>query len=303
MSLQCEEYLVPRSLPELFGLLRAHPEGKIVAGATDLIPQSREGRSGEAYFPVLIDITRVPELSRIELRADRLWVGATATFGDFLTNPLVLDHARVLAHCARQVACPPIRSQATIGGNLMNASPAADGTPALLSLDAVVHLASPGADGAVMQRALPLQAFLLRPGATGIQAGELLLGVDFPALSPGRDGTSFFKIGRRRSLIIAVVSVAATVRLSADRTCFEQVRIALGSIGPVAIRAAQAEQMLEGAPVTAEVIGKAAAVCADLVHSRSRQQYRRSVVESYVSHSIQDAILEMGQTMGVTRVG
>ncbi len=303
MSLQCEEYLVPRSLPELFGLLRAHPEGKIVAGATDLIPQAREGRAGEAYFPVLIDITRVPELSRIEMRGNRLWVGATATFGDFLTHPLVLDHASVLAHCARQVACPPIRAQATIGGNLMNASPAADGTPALLVLDAVVHLARTGENGSPERRAVPLGEFVLAPGVTAIGAGEVVLGIDFPALAPGRDGTSFHKIGRRRSLIIAVVSVAATVRLSEDRSRFEQVRLALGSVGPVPIRATAAEQLLEGAPVTEESVRRAAARCTDLVNSRSRQQYRRSVVEAFAFRAITDAMSEIGRKMGVSHVG
>lgn len=303
MSLETNEYLLPRSLPELFTLLRDRPRAKLIAGATDLIPQAREGRKGESNFPVLIDITRIPELHAIEQRDDRVWVGATSTFADFLSNRLILDRGRVLTHSARSVACPPIRTQATIGGNLVNASPAADGTPALMALDAMIHLASPGENGEVQRRQLPLHEFVLGPGLTALRLNEVVLGLDFPALLPGRDGTSFYKVGRRRSLIIAVVSAAAVVRLSEDGSHFEQVRLALGSIGPVPVRATRAEQILSGAPVTEEAVRAAAAACTDLVNSRSRKQYRRQVVEAFIHRSIMDAVNEVGKGMEVTRVG
>jgi xanthine dehydrogenase FAD-binding subunit len=303
VSLQTEEYLLPQSLPELLGILRERPKAKIVAGATDLIPQAREGRKGDHSFPVLVDVTRVPELRTTELRGDRLWVGATNTFGNFLSDKLVVDRARVLSHAAELVACPAIRTQATIGGNVVNASPAADGTPALLALDAQIHLARLGAEGAVERRMLPLKDFLLGPGLTALELNEVVLGFDFPALIPGRDGTSFHKIGRRRSLIIAVVNAAATVRLTPDHTRFEQVRLALGSIGPVAVRATVAEEMLKGAKVEEDVVRQAASACADLVNSRSRRQYRRQVVEAFIYRSIMDAVSDIGRVMEVKRVG
>lgn len=303
MILQTEEYLQPGTLDELLQLLREKPGAKIIAGATDLIPQAREGRKGDSYFPVLADVTRIAELRAIERRGERLWVGATATFGDLMRNRLVLDHGRVLTHSARQVACPPIRTQATIGGNIVNASPAADGTPALMALDAEIHLASLGPDGAVQRRQMPLGRFVLGPGLTAIAPDEVVLGVDFPALIPGRDGTSFYKIGRRRSLIIAVVSAAAVVRLNEAGTHFEQVRLALGAVGPTPARVTEAEQMLAGAPVSEEAVRKAAALCANLVNSRSRKQYRRQVVEAFVARSILDAAAEVGKQMEVTRVG
>jgi xanthine dehydrogenase FAD-binding subunit len=301
--LQTEEYLMPRSLAALWDLLRERPDAKLIAGATDLIPQAREGRKGENHFPVLIDITRVPELNRIERRGEQIWVGATATFGDFLSHPLILDHGRVLSHSGRQVACPPIRTQATIGGNLVNASPAADGTPALLALDAEVHLARVDASGEVIRRQVPLKDFLLGPGLTALGLNEVVLGVAFPALIPGRDGTSFYKVGRRRSLIIAVVSAATVVRLSEDRSRFQQVRLALGSIGPVPIRAEAAEGLLTGRPVSEAAVREAASACVELVNSRSRKQYRRQVVEAFVFRSVMDAVAEVGKAMEVTRVG
>lgn len=299
--LQTEEYLMPRTLPALWDMLRERPGAKLIAGATDLIPQAREGRKGENRFPVLIDITRVPELGAIERRGDRIWVGATATFGDFMSNRLILEHARVLTHSARQVACPPIRTQATIGGNLVNASPAADGTPALLALDAEVHLARLDASGEVIRRQLPLKEFMLGPGLTALGLNEVVLGVAFPALIPGRDGTSFYKVGRRRSLIIAVVSAATVVRISDGR--FEQVRLALGSIGPVPIRAEAAERLLVGRQVAEAAVREAASACVELVNSRSRKQYRRQVVEAFVFRSVMEAVAEVGQAMEVTRVG
>lgn len=301
--LHCDTYLVPGSLAEAFDRIDEHTDRyKLVAGATDLIPQAREGRQGDHHVPALVDITRVPELQGIRLQDGRVRMGALTTFQDFLASPAISKCGRVLTHCSRLVADIQIRLQATIGGNIVNASPAADGTVALLPLEADVILVR-REQGRLVERRLRLADFVLGPGLTQIRDGEILAAVEFPAL-PEDAGTGFHKVGRRRSLIISVVSVAAVVRLDASRRRFADVRLGLGAIGPVPVRAVDAETILNGAPVTPETIHRAAEAAAETwVRSRTRQSYRKVVTATFVARAIRDALAEIGCELEATDVG
>lgn len=291
--LRCDLYLTPASLDEALSLLSVHAgNSRLIAGATDLIPYAREARGGDIFFPVLIDLSRVPELSGASRSGPRLRMGANTTFGDFIKEPLLRTHARVLEHCAWWVADDQIRAVATIGGNIVNASPAADGTVALLALNATVHLAGLR-DGVRYERSLPLSDFVLGPGLTALGQGEILTAVECDALG-SESGTSFQKVGRRRSLVISVASAAGVVTLTPQGDRFADVRLALGAVSPVPIRVRECEEQLIGRPVTAEVIKAAAALGADRVSSRTRQAYRRDVVVTFLERAITDALNELG---------
>ncbi|HEY7644153.1 MAG TPA: FAD binding domain-containing protein [Hyphomicrobiales bacterium] len=290
--LLCDEYLTPRSLEDAFdAMARNVGRFKLVAGATDLLPWAREGRAGDVTIPVLIDIARIPELTERRIEGGRVRIGAATVFQRFLTEPELVGALPEMPRCAVWFADDQIRESATIGGNLVNASPAADGIPPLLAHNAEVELAA-RRDGAIVRRRMALEDFVTGPGRTAIADDEILLAVACDDLTGY--GGSFEKVGHRRSLVISTVCLAALVKLGADGRRFDDVRLAIGGIGPVARRLGDAERMLVGRPVTSELLQKAAALPADLIQSRTRRDYRRSVGSGFLMRGLINAIRAAG---------
>ncbi len=285
--LTCDQYLTPASLSEAFEFLAKFAAShRVVSGGTDILPWAREGRGGDVHYGALIDIGRLPELGGVRMDGARLWLGANTTFAHCLTDPLLLAEAPLLAHCASWFGDDATREAATLGGNLVNASPAADGTTALLALNAEVTLQRGGADGA-RERKVAVADFVTGPGATLLEAGELLTAIEIDAL-PGH-GAAFEKVGYRRALVLSTVCVAAAVRLDGAGR-FEDVRLALGAVGPVPVRLTECEQFLIGEPAEAEIIRQAAELPLHYVQSRTRQDYRRRVVRGFVERALAAAL-------------
>src|SRR6516164_7284686 len=139
--LTCDDYLTPGSLDEAFDLMAAHRgRHRIIAGATDTLPWAREGRAGDVHFPVLIDITKIPELREISMGDRRARLGAATPIQRLLDNHVLAHALPAMPRCAVWFADDQIRAQATIGGNIVNASPAADATPCLIAHEAEVEL-------------------------------------------------------------------------------------------------------------------------------------------------------------------
>jgi carbon-monoxide dehydrogenase medium subunit/xanthine dehydrogenase FAD-binding subunit len=290
--LLCDEYLTLRSLEDAFEAMAQNVgRFKLVAGATDLLPWAREGRAGDVTIPLLIDIARIPELRERRLEAGRVRIGAATVFQRFLTEPELVAALPEMPRCAVWFADDQIRESATIGGNLVNASPAADGIPPLLAHNAEVELAA-RRDGAIVRRRMALEAFVTGPGRTAIADDEILLAIECDDLTGY--GGSFEKVGHRRSLVISTVCLAALVKLSVDGRRFEDVRLAIGGIGPVARRLGDVERTLIGRPVTPELLQQAAALPADLIQSRTRRDYRRSVGSGFVMRGLINAIRGAG---------
>ena len=295
--LDCDEYLMPDSLDEAFALMAAHSGGcRIVAGATDLLPWAREGRAGDVHYPVLIDITRVPELQGVAVEAGRLRIGATTAFQRFLTDPVLRRHAPVMPHVAVWFADDQLRQSATIGGNLVNASPAADGMPGLMAMNGVAILRS----RARGERRVPLAGFATGPGTTVRQEDEILCAIECD--STEGYGAAFEKVGHRRSLVIATVCLAALVRLDDSGTVFGDVRLALAGAGPVPVRLDECEHALIGNPVSAALIEQVAGLPLGRVQSRTRQDYRREVVANFVTRGLGDALRAAGCEVAETEV-
>ena len=184
-----------------------------------------------------------------------------------------------------------MQNRGTLVGNACTASPAGDGIPPLLALNATVELAS-RRDGAIERRRMALADFLKGPGRTELRPDEILVAVEADSL-PGHGG-AFEKVGHRRSLVISVACVAAVVRLDSSRRLFEDVRIGIGGVGPIAIRYPEAEEILRGKPITAACIEEAAETAGSLVQSRSRQAYRRGVLEGFVVRALLEAAKDAG---------
>ncbi len=218
MDLAIRRVLRPASLDEALALLEAEPGARVVAGGTDLVVQLRDGRR---TADTLVDLGRVC-LSWIVEREGGLEIGAGTPMDTIADSPVVRRDAPALATAAGQLGAWPIQCRATLGGNLANASPAADTAPPLLVAEAAVELIS-----AAGRRTLPLADLFLGPGRTALAPGELIRAVRVPGLAPG-GFERFVKVGPRREQIISAVSLALRTRRRPGGV-LERVRIAVGA--------------------------------------------------------------------------
>ncbi len=241
MNLPVETVLRPRDLGEALSLLAEDPSAVPVAGGTDLVVQLRARRR---HAPVLVDIGALG-LDRIAVEGNALVIGAAATMDAIARSAAVREHTPALATAAGQVGAWPIQCRATLGGNLANASPAADTAPPLLTAGATVTAAFPSG-----QRRIPVLDLFEGPGTTRLAPGELITSVSIP-LDPVPAGARrvdrFLKLGPRREQIISVVSLALRATLLADGALAD-VRIAVGAAAPTPVRAPAAESVLEDRP-------------------------------------------------------
>ncbi len=252
--------------------LQQQPEARIMAGGTDLLVALRHGLQ---HTGTIICLERIEELSRIEEQADGSFsIGAAVPFSAIVRSPLLKEHYPLLTQAASTVGGPAIRNMATIGGNIVTASPAADSLPALYLLDARLELRS-----AIGNRQVPIADFITGPRRTMLQPGEVITRIILPPPQPWTI-QRFEKVGRRKSLAIAVASLAAAVRLAYDGTVAEA-RFAWGSVGPTVMRCNQVEKSLINKPLTVETLSTVAeqvrqAVC-PIDDIRATADYRRAV--------------------------
>ncbi|HZP36687.1 MAG TPA: xanthine dehydrogenase family protein subunit M [Methylomirabilota bacterium] len=275
------EYHQPASVAEAVDLgARFGAEGRFLAGGTDLIIQMRRGKLAPRH---VISLHRVPGLDGIEVNG-AVQLGALVTHRAIERCAAFAGRLRGLVEGAEVVGGHQIRNVGTVGGNLANASPAADVVPVLLALDARVACLGVGGE-----RAVALEDFLLGPGHTACRPGELLIGVAF-GMPDARTATAFLKAGRRRAMEISVVCVAARLGLDAGGERCVSARVALGAVAPTAWRARDAERLLEGQPPTPEVFREAgraaAAACRPITDVRASARYRQVLVETLVPRAL-----------------
>jgi CO/xanthine dehydrogenase FAD-binding subunit len=223
-------YLRPQDLGGVFPGLAAG--ARILAGGTDLYP----GHGPRFTFPV-VDISRIPALRGITPTARGLRLGAATTWTE-IAEARLPPACAALQEAARQVGGRQVQNTGTLGGNLCNASPAADGVPPLLALDAEVELQS-----ATAMRRLPLAAFLQGPRRTDLRRDEVLVAIHLPAAAlSGR--SAFEKLGARAYLVISIAMVA--VRLTCEKGLITGASVAVGACGPVAQRLMAVETAVAG---------------------------------------------------------
>jgi len=290
--LLCDSYLQPKTLHEALVMLRDAPEGsRLVAGATDILPWAREGRAGDVHLPRLIDITGVEEFLGWRREGERVRLNAGVVYQDFLEDEDLVRMLPNMPHCSAWFADDQIRRQATLVGNIVNASPAGDGFPPMLTHDADLELAR--LDGErVVTRTVPVIDFMTGPGRTLLEPGEIATAVTCDAMEGY--GGSFQKVGLRRSLVISAVCFAALVKTDPSGGVFEDVRLAMGGVGPRPVRLTEVEDLLRGRAATESLVSEASAIPAKYVASRSRVEYRRRVVQGFVQAAIDDALKALG---------
>ena len=256
----------PSTLREALDMRASHPEAVPVAGGTDLMVEVNARRLRPAG---LLDLSRVDELEEWGRDDGRVFVGAGLTFARIERE---LTEFRPLVEAARSVASRQIRNRATVGGNLVTASPAGDSIPVLVAYEADVVVASSGTPW----RRVPIGQFLVGPKRTSLAPDELVVGVEWqPVEGPG----SFAKVGRRHAMVVAIAS--ACLQVDEAR---HSIRLALGSVAPTVVRAPLAERFAEDLdwtdPATLAEFGRLAASEARPIDDlRGSAEYRRRVVE------------------------
>jgi CO/xanthine dehydrogenase FAD-binding subunit len=280
------QYFIPENLVDALRLMREFGErARLMAGGTDLVLDFSNGK-----FPgveAVVDIACLPELRGIHAEGEVIKIGAAVTLAEVMRSELLQKHTPILIDAARQIAGPQIRNTATIGGNVVNASPAADMVPPLLALDAQVEIVDLG--GVV--RLTPLERFLLGNRKVALEPGEILTGLQFKAPGPGMR-SYFRKVQPRRSNAIAMLNLAMMLRVETGR--LKDVRIALGAVAPTAVRLRKLEGQLEGLRV--EEAGElkqyrqVAEEIAPISDFRASRPYRLRVAQNLVREAVRMAV-------------
>jgi CO/xanthine dehydrogenase FAD-binding subunit len=275
-----KHYRQPESVDEaLASLAAAQGSARVIAGGTDLLIDFRQARQPEV--DTLVDVTRIPEMQAIRLDGEAIFLGAAATHHAIVASPLLAQHAPALVEACLLIGGPQVREVATIGGNVANALPAADGAVALLALGAEGCLA--GKQG---RRWVPMEALFLSPGTPAFDRNhQILVGFRIPLRSEG-EGSAFHRIMRPQGVAIAILNGAAWVRLDQDDKLAD-VRLTIAPTGPTPARARKAEDGLRGQELSVEVIAAAAVAVREEARlrtssHRATKEYRSLLVEVVV---------------------
>ncbi len=243
------DYVAPRSLAEVFGHLGNGRKSLMLAGGTDVIIQIREGRK---HADQVIDIKHIPELMGMTWGSDgSLEIGAAKPLAEIYEDAEVKRRLPGLIDAASLIGGIQIQSRASLGGNLCNASPAADSSPALMALGARLVIASK--DGS---REIPVEEFFLGPGRNALNEGEILVQVKVPA-QPAKSNAHYLRFIPRNEMDIAVASSGVRIALSADGSRIDAARVALGAVAATPIMVPAAADALVGKAPTEETFALA----------------------------------------------
>jgi carbon-monoxide dehydrogenase medium subunit len=240
----------PRRVEDAVALLAKHgAAARALAGGTDLLAQMK---SGLRHPAVLVDLKRIPELVEVRAASDGIAIGAAVPASELREHAALVGWFPGLAESAALIGSEQIQGRASLGGNLCNASPAADTTPALLVNEAELEIAGPGG-----WRRIPVSALCTAPGQTSLRSGELLVTIHLAA-PPARTADAYLRLIPRTEMDIAVVGAAVRVTFAADGSC-AAARVALGAVAPTAIRVPEAEAALVGTRIDAAALARLAA--------------------------------------------
>jgi CO/xanthine dehydrogenase FAD-binding subunit len=282
------KYLQPLSVEEAVKALKANPGAKLIAGGTDLIPKMKQ-RLIEPK--TIIDLKKISEIKGIEDKKGKIWIGSTTKLREVERSILIRDKLPLLHNCVKSIGSIQIRNMGTIGGNVCNASPAADGATGLVALDSEIHIAGPTGE-----RFMVAKDFFTGPGITILEENELVKG--FMVKVPSHlTGTCFISIGRT-SLDISTISIAVALTIDDDNVV--DVKIALGSVAPTPLRMVEVERWMRGKVITNELIRDAAVKVSEgikpITDIRGTAEYRREASKGLVMEALTRAMNMEGGT-------
>ena len=291
MNLPDFNYYQPETIPEACEILvRYGSKAKVLAGGTDLLPKMKQDLLAP---PALVSLRGISGMSNIEYCPGRgVVIGARATPNEIVNSPVLNETFLSVSEAAHSMANNQIRNMGSVGGNIVNAVPSADLPPILIALGATVVLV--GKEGS---RTMALEDFITGPGRTMIAPDEILEAVVIPDQST--TGSAYFKFGLRASGALAVVGVAAAVTMEGGIA--EELRIVMGAVAPIPLRAKKAEAKLRGKKITENLISEAAQIaateCKPISDIRASEEYRREMVRVFTLRALRKAIyLEEAQS-------
>lgn len=284
----CENYVTVSSVEETLATLASlRGDGRLIGGGTDLVIQLQRG---QRKVRTLVDVSRIPDLGDISLENSYIVIGAAATFSEIERSPLIREHGPVLAQAASHLGSPQIRNVGTLAGNVVNAQPAADGSIALLALDAEAEIAN-----LTGRQWVPVGQLFVSPGVSRVDAStEMITAFRFRAQAP-RESSAFERRARRKALALPLINVAVRVLLDADANHVRESRIAIGPVAPVPFRAVQAEAILKEQPLNEETIAEAVQTAASESKPRTSllrasKEYRRELIAVLTRRALLRAI-------------
>ena len=273
------ELFISESLREASDLLlKYNGKARLYAGGTDILVQMKRGLS---HPEALVDIKGIPELYGIDdTEVNGLAIGALTTHHELEKSKAVREKYPALHDGVSRVGSIQTRNQGTIGGNLCSALPSADSAGPLLALGAKVRIFGPQGE-----RELSLEKFYIGAKRTALEPGEILTNIVIPPLEP-MNGQAYIKFSRRKAMDLALLGVAVYLERDEKTMTCRRARIALTTAAPTPIRAYQAEEFLQGRPLTEDTLKEAGLVAADEAKPRdswrSGKEFRRHLIKVLV---------------------
>lgn len=266
-------------------LLEKHRDkAEVLAGGTDLLVHIREDKN---RGNIIIDISDIREMKKIEILEDEIVLGALTTFSEIVQNEYIKDKIPGLWKAAKSVGSPQIRNMGTIGGNICNASPAADGVPPLLALDAILNI-----KGKYGERILKLSEFYQGRGKTTLKPDEMLISIRIPFSKDKKIHTGFEKLGPRNALAIAKIS--SSVYMEIEDGLIKDIRIASGALGGYPLREYSVEEFMKGKELCNKTIEEAAMKYSEILSQRlagrSSCEYKREAVKGVFKETVYNAV-------------
>ena len=277
----------PETLSEAYRILGEHRDDlKVLAGGTDIMVYLNARALTASAF---LDLWKLNELRGVRDDGAYLWIGALTTYTQIINSPLVGKHARILIDSARTIGAAQIQNRGTIGGNIVNASPAGDTLPVLAVFEAEIEMGSRRGT-----RLVPFTRFYTGYRRTVLEPDELVLGVRLPKAATD-EKLFFYKVGTRRAQAISKVVMAAKAGLD-DRN-IRSIQIGVGSVAPTVIRATETESYLTGKSLSPAIIDEAKRTIRQEVQPiddvRSTEHYRRvvtgNVLEKFLRQLMEDS--------------
>ena len=274
------------SVDDAITLLNRFEDAKIVAGGHSLLPMMKLRMAEPAH---LIDLNGLPELKQIRLDGDAIAIGAMCTENELIRSGLLQARCPLIVEAAQLIADPQVRSRATIGGDIAHGDPGNDHPALMLATDAEFIINGP--DG---ERRAPANGFFLGTYWTGLEESELLTTIRIPAFAPGT-GYGFNKIKRKTG---DYATAGASVVLNMEAGQIRHIRIALTNVGPTALRAEEAEQLLLGQSPDQALLHRAAeaamAICEPVADLSGDVQYKTAMAGEMTRRSLRDALNRAG---------
>ncbi len=284
------DYVVAHNLEQATQILgKNKASASLLAGGTDLIVIMRGGRKQPE---IVIDAKQIPELNELVINNDGLSIGAAVSCRRIWENSQIAEHYPALIDSVSLIGGVQIQGRASLGGNLCNAAPSADGIPTLIAYAAIAHIQS--ASGA---RQVPVEEICTGPGQTSLAADEILVKLTIASPAP-HSGAKFLRFIPRNEMDIAVANVASAVELDESGTMFKSARIAIGAVAPTPLYVEAAGAALVGKEVNDDSIANAAGIARDAAtpinDMRGTIEHRKQLIEVLTGRTLRAAVARAG---------